>query len=545
MHGGDSSNRFGAGLVTDNPCSLARPQLRVSTWLVRALPLLCLSLLCALEWLAVLSHTRGTFTYSLDDPYIHLALAENIARGTYGVNLGEVSAPSSSLLWPFLLAPFALTSWASLLPLIINLIASACTTELVYAFLRASFPARSTRANVFLALASVVFIASTNMVGVAFTGMEHSLQVLGVVSVLYGAKREESEGRLHGWTLFALTLLPLVRYESLTFVAPMGWYFLRRGYVRSVLVAGASSVAALGLFSLFLRSHGLGFLPTSVEAKSNLSSSAFERASTIVRRGWEDPHVFTFFVFAFVFVLLAMLARTKRARDLGLALAGATLAHLYIGNFGWFDRYEIYLYAAQILGLTWLLAGPLHSLDVGVRFRVSALALTAGLMISGSYLVRPLQTPAAARNMHEQQRQMHHFAADLYGKSVAVNDLGLVSFRNDAYVLDLSGLASREALLASRTEPPRVWRERLVRAHDVGLAMIYDPGAHSVPLSWTALGTLKLAGPLVTAYLADVEFFATNSLAIAELRPLLERFRAELPAGVTFAPPKVVDCLPR
>ncbi len=31
----------------------------------------------------------GPFTYALDDPYIHLALAEEIARGHYGVNPGE------------------------------------------------------------------------------------------------------------------------------------------------------------------------------------------------------------------------------------------------------------------------------------------------------------------------------------------------------------------------------------------------------------------------------------------------------------------------
>jgi hypothetical protein len=37
--------------------------------------------------------TRGHFSYSLDDPYIHLALAQQIIRGHYGLNPGEVSAP--------------------------------------------------------------------------------------------------------------------------------------------------------------------------------------------------------------------------------------------------------------------------------------------------------------------------------------------------------------------------------------------------------------------------------------------------------------------
>lgn len=42
--------------------------------------------------------------YTLDDPYIHLSLAENLLRGHYGVNLDEVASPSSSILYPFLLA---------------------------------------------------------------------------------------------------------------------------------------------------------------------------------------------------------------------------------------------------------------------------------------------------------------------------------------------------------------------------------------------------------------------------------------------------------
>mgnify|MGYP001017862235 CR=1 FL=1 len=46
----------------------------------------------------------GFFFYTLDDPYIHLALAENILRGHYGINLDEPSSPSSSIVYPFLVA---------------------------------------------------------------------------------------------------------------------------------------------------------------------------------------------------------------------------------------------------------------------------------------------------------------------------------------------------------------------------------------------------------------------------------------------------------
>jgi hypothetical protein len=63
--------------------------------------------LCAGELAAIVLLNGGHFTYALDDAYIHLALARNIAHGHYGVNAGEFAAPASSALWPFLLAPFA------------------------------------------------------------------------------------------------------------------------------------------------------------------------------------------------------------------------------------------------------------------------------------------------------------------------------------------------------------------------------------------------------------------------------------------------------
>ena len=91
--------------LTSNPNSFAERALRrrfvafaVGFYLV----------VCLAVYVAVLHYNHGKFMFYTDDPYIHLALAQQIAHGHYGINVGEASSPSSSILWPFLIAPLTL-----------------------------------------------------------------------------------------------------------------------------------------------------------------------------------------------------------------------------------------------------------------------------------------------------------------------------------------------------------------------------------------------------------------------------------------------------
>lgn len=55
---------------------------------------------------ACLSGTQGHLTLILDDSYIHLAMAEHLPWHM-GINAGEVTDASTSILYPWLLMPFA------------------------------------------------------------------------------------------------------------------------------------------------------------------------------------------------------------------------------------------------------------------------------------------------------------------------------------------------------------------------------------------------------------------------------------------------------
>ena len=61
-----------------------------------------ITLSCIYLWI---NATHGSFTYALDDAYIHLAIGKNLAEhGIWGVTKYEFSSASSSPLWTLLLA---------------------------------------------------------------------------------------------------------------------------------------------------------------------------------------------------------------------------------------------------------------------------------------------------------------------------------------------------------------------------------------------------------------------------------------------------------
>jgi hypothetical protein len=62
------------------------------------------AVIASIPLVLVLRAIGGAFGFSLDDPYIHLALASHILDGHYGINPNEAAAPSSSILFPFLVA---------------------------------------------------------------------------------------------------------------------------------------------------------------------------------------------------------------------------------------------------------------------------------------------------------------------------------------------------------------------------------------------------------------------------------------------------------
>ncbi len=440
----------------------------------------------------ILQANAGVFVYTLDDPYIHLALADRIAAGHYGINASEPSAPSSSIIWPFLLAPFAFLGRFDLVPLLLNVFAAAGTVVTVWKVLGllVRVPDRRVEAAASAVLLAL-FVPAGNVVGLVFTGMEHSAQAFLAALLVYGLVRELETGLCSPVLAVAAVLGPLVRYENLA-------------------LSAAAILVLVGGFSLFLVHLGLRPLSTSVLA---------------------------------TFLLVAVLSRRE---DGGRALSGAAAVavglHLLLGRTGWFHRYEIAVWVFALLYLLWLVRRPVSGfLGRGHPIlRLGAFAAGSAAFVfltSRPYVTALRTTPLASNNIYCQQLQMRRFTVDFWQRPVAVNDLGWVAYRNPRTVLDLSGLASPEVLAHLRHDRTSQWIDDLARDRGVELVMIYPRIYPLLPPQWKALGELRLSGPLITPFDRSVSFFALSPEAEEDARRLLRLFRRDLPDGVRFVFP--------
>jgi hypothetical protein len=486
------------------------------------------------ELVAVWQLNNGHLVYTLDDAYIHLALAENIIAGHYGINPGQFSAPSSSILWPFLIAPVAAWRLAEYGPFAINVAAALATLFVVWRLLDLSFefqkPAQKTLT--FSALL-VLFTLSSNMIGLIFTGMEHSLQLFFVCVIVLGLAIEMQTGRVASWLPAAIVLSPLVRYENLAVSLAALLYLAGRGRLKVALALLAAIVIVLASYSVFLIQLGLPHLPTSVLLKMRGVAENLEQSLAV-------PKGVVLITTLLGLVAFAAFGDGERRRRLLAAAASVAIAmHLVGGSYGWYHRYEVYVWAFTILILIAMFGTRMVQAISGHRsnwkLALLVILLSAGVLATSAGYVRALVTlPIASNNVYEQHYQMHRFATQYYRKPVAVLDIGYVAFRNSNYVLDLVGLASIESA-RHQQNPDSSWMQRLAERHDVELAMIYAQSFKELPANWTKLGELRLGRERITPFGSTVTFYALTDSAHRQALAKLPDFVDTLPDGVTFA----------
>lgn len=507
---------------------------------------------------AILKINHGTFTYTLDDPYIHLALSDQIRHGNYGLHPGTHAAPSSSILFPVLLAIVSGTRLHPYFPLFLNIVCLFATVEIVRRYLLQLRLGGDLFAVLARAIALVLIALSFNLIGVVFTGLEHSLHIALVAATIYGAGLLIDRRQMPSWLPLVLVVAPLVRYEGLALSLGVVFLLALCGRVRAAFATLAVIAVLLGGFSIFLKKLGLSALPSSIMVKSVVAAGGIGGGPHQLLHGL----VKTFDTMighpiGLPLLLIGVFATARFAQDLFHRGAPWTLNGLIslplfcliggqavAGRFGWLERYEDYLLLGVFLMGLYLVRTLLrfalsperrYDLVHRSRFITFTAAFVALLLVGARYVHSTGQVPTAASNVYEQQLQMHRFVDGYYRGPVAVNDLGLISYHNPYPVLDLGGLGSEKARLMIANHATAADYQAFVAANGIHLAIVYQewfPG--QIPPGWNRVATLSLSHEMVSAGEPQVQFFATDQAAVDGLRSKLLAFRSTLPAGVAL-----------
>lgn len=493
----------------------------------------------ALQIVLLLRRNGGELTYALDDAYIHLAVARNLAlHGVIGVEPGVWASASSSPLWTLILAPFAFLPPRAfeLVPLALNLVAGVLTS---WCLAQEVVDIEDRRARDVAALC-VPFVST--LAGLALMGMEATLfALLALVFV-----RETTGARRMPMLVALACALSLTRPEGFVLVcvaAAATFARDRRGAALTVVAA----TAALCAFGAVNMRHGDAFLPNSVTARTwwdpgRPGESGLAHLLRLAAHHvgeWlpltDDGAVAWLALLAIIGAILCALRDDLDAdmRTRVVIVIGAVTAHAFLASTtAPLGRYQSYL-------LVLLVALLPH-----VRPRPLPRAWTMGLvLLSALALYRPLRRQLlSARAAHEiwlQQRTIARFLSEAEPTAgIVANDIGNLAFHRPGPLIDICGLGSSEIERARRTGKLTMSSvQALVERKHAGIVVVYEdwlggeqPCATPLP-PWHRIATWTIPGPRFVVGSRTVTFgaFPGHELAVEQA---LRRYEVQLPKEV-------------
>jgi hypothetical protein len=447
--------------------SMGRPSLAQLRRLWRSALLLPLavflvSLAAALH--AALKWTDGHLIYSVDDAYIHMAVAKNFAsHGLWGCTPYHFSSSSSSLLWTFVLGvAYRLFGVRDVIPLIFNIALVVVTLVVTDRYLKHLAAPAVLRAAALLGL-----VVAFPMTGMVLLGMEHVLHFL--LTIWFAAEaaealtgRPEEQGSRHRRTLGLCVLGALLgasRYEGFFLIGLACLGFLARRQPLRAVSIGAAALLPVAVFGVISVANGGFFLPNSLMLKA--SGESVSALSALFKPfGAEDLKFLRnnlALPILLVIGVLSALVEWRSRRDFWrpqvlfpALLVGMIVAH---GHYVFSPMYWVYRYDAYLVGFgLFVVTAVLAELRAPVVFPRGLLpaCLVAALVVGVADVREGLVAAAeiaGVRNTYLEQRETALFIQAYYPRqAVIVNDLGAVTYYTEARILDLAALGDTEPL---------------------------------------------------------------------------------------------------
>ncbi len=505
----------------------------------------------------IMQHTNGMFSYVVDDAYIHMQIAKNLAfHGTWGINAGEFSSASSSLLYTVLLAgSFRLFGDSLYLPFLINAVAGLLLLFITWRWL-VKHGVKPFSQLIIL----ILLILFTPLPLLIMTGMEHTLQCLFSFLFLFSFADWIQKNKETGLSTLKIPLPVLIyavltatiRYEGLFLVGMACLALLYWRKIPTAFLLGIIAVIPLIIFGIYSVSKGSYFLPNSVLVKSEAAQFsaggllhafgnilaerlAFSKSGvallTVQRLLLILP--LTFLVF------LKYSSVNRSFRFLLLALTGASFLQVTLADTGKFYRYEGYLVFCSLAVISLLVYR--YGKDF---FSVQTLLVKALVLVISFFLFLPLVLRAitanaklsrAGINIYEQQYQMSRFLSSQYNNSiVAANDIGAIAYFTNSGIVDLWGLGDVDI---ARSKKGGYWTSQFLdsvsRKKGASIAIVYDSWIdQSLPKEWKKAGEWKISNNVVCGD-DHVSFYAIDSAGLTTLKNRLQLFQPSLPATVS------------
>ena len=533
-----------------------------------ALVVLLISLVSLL--LLSLHKTQGKLIYTLDDAYIHMSMAKNLSKyGIYGITQYEFTSSSSSPLWTIIIAAvYFIFGINESVPFIINSVLSVILLIVIYGILK-----NSSLGNFLVFVMLIIAIYFTPLLALIFTGMEHVLHILLCfifIWVIAALMLEENErmAQKNSLLLFFLTIfIAMTRFESYAIIlSGCILLLLKRKWKLTILIAIAG-ILPLVIYQMISVHHGWPILPNSILIRSQIYKYELFNSQQVMvintakygLRVFFANLIFNFFTAQHLslLVLLAILllivllwiSRPKWTKFIVVlvffVITGSL--HLQFGKIGHFYRYEAYLIP---VGLIANLFGGIEIYKLKkkiLRNKTISIILLMGLLYFMSFGLTALvsrgynafvQIPLASKNIYEQQYQMALFLREFYPQAtVALNDIGAISFLTDVRLVDLVGLASND-VFKSRLEGSykKDKIEEICRRNGVDIAILYDVWFYfedigGIPESWVMVGNWTISDNVVCGS-SKVSFYAVKAEEKENLLKNLKLFANRLPPTV-------------
>lgn len=505
----------------------------------------------------VLNITHGIFMYPLDDTFIHMSIAKNIAfHGNWGINTNEFASASSSILYSLLLAAsFRIFSIHVAIPFIINAVAAVLLIITIQRWLQKQGISFLYQA---LILFAVIFFTPIPIMIVS--GMEHTLQCLFSFLFIFQFSNwvnKELNSTNEKWKIPSLLLLygaltTAIRYEGMFVVIIVCAILLYYKKIKLSLLFGIVSLSPLIIFGIYSIMKGSFFFPNSVLLKSTTAPLSINgiahTLSTILIEKFTVPstgitslatqRLLIILPLAYI-IFYKQLKQNLQYAYILIILVCTTLLHLAFASTGWFYRYEAYL----ILGSVTIICTLIYKFGKEISFfTFSKKALVTLVVLFALFFPMVLRSAAAFTkatqacvNIYEQQFQMSRFFSKYYNnQSVAANDIGAITFFKGGNNLDLWGLGNIE-VARSRKEnyyTPE-FLDSLSRKTNTRVAIVYDSWfSDSLLRKWNKVATWRIQNNVVCGD-DIVSFYAIDKTAEPSLKKNLQEYQSDLPGDVT------------